>query len=294
MRMLNAALVSSDQPSFEQRGHEGDARHDFVSRIGAIAYDADVAPITSRRQPSVWIIAPGTTTSRTNVIRVSADTSSMRRRRIRPNSAPALFGRHSDDRLGFGSPPTFTLFRAADIGFVDFDLATEIVSSWTHHRAPQLVQPSPGGLIATKPQFPLEPERTDSVLLAGDEPHRQKPQPQRLACVLEHRASRQSCFRLAGATPEPVSRHGPRLTSRAAFRAHKSIRPPQAPDIVATGGIGAEPLVHFVKGPGIIGSGNGMNGAFHRRMVAPGMAGVKGIPILSNCVILRLGTGQKN
>ena len=41
MRMLNAALVSSDQPSFEQRGHEVDARHDFVSRIGAIAHDAD-------------------------------------------------------------------------------------------------------------------------------------------------------------------------------------------------------------------------------------------------------------
>ena len=75
------------------------------------------------------------------------------------NSAPALFGRHSDDRLGFGSPPTFTFFRAADIGFVDFDLATEIVSSWDGPSRPQLVQPSPGGLIATKPQFPLEPER---------------------------------------------------------------------------------------------------------------------------------------
>src|SRR5208337_3442496 len=254
----------------------------FVSRIGAIAYDADVAPITSRRQPVVATPAVGVDhRPRHN------DVPDKRYQGVRryifdapqadtTNSAPALFGRHSDDRLGFGSPPTFTLFRAADIGFVDFDLATEIVSSWTHHRAPQLVQPSPGGLIATKPQFPLEPERTDSVLLAGDEPHRQKPQPQRLACVLEHRASRQSCFPLAGATPEPVSRHGPRLTSRAAFRAHKSIRPPQAPDIVATGGIGAEPLVHFVKGPGIIGSGNGMNGAFHRRMVAPGNGGCEG------------------
>ena len=44
--------------------------------------------------------------------------------------------------------------------------------------------------------------------------------------------------------------------------------------IVATGGIGAEPLVHFVKGPGIIGSGNGTNSAFHLRMVAPSVAGV--------------------
>ena len=33
-----------------------------------------------------------------------------------------------------------------------------------------------------------------------------KRQPQRLACVLEHRASRQICFPLAGATPEPVWR----------------------------------------------------------------------------------------
>jgi hypothetical protein len=37
-----------------------------------------------------------------------------------------------------------------------------------------------------------------------------------------------------------------------------------------------------VKGPGIIGSGNRMNSAFHRRMVAPGVAGVKGIPIFGD------------
>src|SRR5208283_3218038 len=244
MRMLNAALVSSDQPSFEQRGHEVDARHDFVSRIGAIAYDADVVPITSRRQPVVATPAVGVDhrprrhdvpDKRYQGVRryifdaPQADTT---------NAAPALFGRHSDDRLGFGSPPTFTLFRAADIGFVDFDLATEIVSSWTPHRAPQLVQPGPGSFVAAKPQFPLQPERTDPILLAGDEPHRQKPQPQRLACVLQHRAGRQGCLPLAGATPEPV--------------------------------------VHFVKGPGIIGSRNGMNSAFHRPMVAARCGGCEG------------------
>ncbi len=122
MRMLNAALVSSDQPSFEQRGHEVDARHDFVSRIGAIAYDADVVPITSRRQPVVATPAVGVDhrprrhdvpDKRYQGVRryifdaPQADTT---------NAAPALFGRRSDDRLGFGSPPTFTLFRAADIG----------------------------------------------------------------------------------------------------------------------------------------------------------------------------------
>jgi hypothetical protein len=91
----------------------------------------------------------GRTTSWTNAIRVSADTSSMRRRRIR--SIPrTLFAAASDDRLG-SAPATFILFRAADISFVDFDLATDIISSRTHHGAPQLVQPSPDGLIAIKP-----------------------------------------------------------------------------------------------------------------------------------------------
>ena len=40
--MLDATLVSADQPSLEQRGDEVDPRHDFVRRVGAAAEGRDL------------------------------------------------------------------------------------------------------------------------------------------------------------------------------------------------------------------------------------------------------------
>jgi hypothetical protein len=53
MLMLDAALVGANQPSLEQRGDEVDARHDFVSRVGAAADDSGLMLIASRRQSRV-------------------------------------------------------------------------------------------------------------------------------------------------------------------------------------------------------------------------------------------------
>ena len=49
MLMLDATLVSADQPSLEQRGDEVDARHDFVRRVGAAAENRDLMLVTGRR-----------------------------------------------------------------------------------------------------------------------------------------------------------------------------------------------------------------------------------------------------
>jgi hypothetical protein len=108
MRMLNAALVRPDQPSFELRGHEVDAQHDLVSRIGAIAYnDADNQPPPTRCSHAAVGVDHR---SRHN------DVPDKRYQRLRryvfdapqadtTNAAPALFGRHHSDRLGFSSRP---------------------------------------------------------------------------------------------------------------------------------------------------------------------------------------------
>ena len=53
MLMLDATLVSADQPSLEQRGDEVDARHDFVRWVGAAAEDRDLMLVTGRRQSGI-------------------------------------------------------------------------------------------------------------------------------------------------------------------------------------------------------------------------------------------------
>ena len=59
MLMLDATLVSTDQPSLEQRGDEVDARHDFVRRVGAVAEDRDLMLVTGRRQSGITPPAVG-------------------------------------------------------------------------------------------------------------------------------------------------------------------------------------------------------------------------------------------
>jgi hypothetical protein len=53
MPMLEAALVGANQSSLEQRGDEVDARHDFVSRVGAATDNSGLMLIASRRQSRI-------------------------------------------------------------------------------------------------------------------------------------------------------------------------------------------------------------------------------------------------
>jgi len=104
-----------------------------------------------------------------------------------------------------------TLFRATNIGFINLDRTRQPVTARPDHGAAQLVQPGPGSFVAAKPQFPLEAERTDSILLAGDEPHRQKPHPQRLTGTLEDRPGGERYPFAASSTPQPSPCHHPWL-----------------------------------------------------------------------------------
>jgi len=74
MYMLNATLVSANQPPLEKRCNVVDAWHRHVGRIGACTDHGDLMFVPGGRQPeiaapavgvdhstpSVWITAPGT------------------------------------------------------------------------------------------------------------------------------------------------------------------------------------------------------------------------------------------
>ncbi len=162
MPVLNAALVSAEQPPLEKRGDNMDTGHDLVSRIGAAVDDGDLVLVAGRRQsrvaaPSVGVnlrsrrhgaLDEGKQTVRGHVFDApKADPA---------NAATILFGRHRDNGLGLGFPTPFAFFRAADIGFVHLDGAREAIPARPDHRSPQLVEPGPGRLVAAQAEHPLQ------------------------------------------------------------------------------------------------------------------------------------------
>ena len=119
-----------------------------------------------------------------------------------PNTTPILLSRHHDDRLRFCLPASHSRFWAADIGFVDFNTPGKTIPTRQNHRPTQLMEPSPRCLVSPKPKNALQAQRADTALLAGDEPHCQKPRPQRLARVLEYGPGRQGCTPIATSTTQ--------------------------------------------------------------------------------------------
>src|SRR5450830_1126339 len=142
--------------------------------------------------------------------------------------------------------------------------------------------PGPGRLIAAQAEHPLQTQRADAVLLAGDEPHGEKPHPQRLARVLQHSSSRQRYLPIAGSTAQQASRHFPRLAHCRAVGADKAIRPAKPPDIIPARRLAAKPRVELLKRPRIINPSDGMPWrAFHPLTLSGVPTCVKGIPTLA-------------
>ena len=166
--------------------------------------------------------------------------------------------------------------------------ASEAIAARADHRPAQLVQPGPGRLVAAQTEHPLQAQRADAVLLAGDEPHGEKPHPQRLARVLQHRSGRQRYLPIAGSTAQQAARHFPRFAHCRAVGADKAIRPAKPPDILTARRFAAKPRVELLKRPGVINPSDrmspsdGMSRAFHPPTLSLVSTCVKGIPSWRN------------
>ena len=199
MLVLDAALVSAEQPPLEKRRDSVNSRHDFVSWIGAATDHGDLMLISTRRQPGIAFPSIGMDYRPGRDRTLDEGKKAVRRdildalKANATGTAAILFGCNSNDGFVLGFSTACALFGAAHIGFVNLDSPRQKVSSWPDHCPAQFVQPGPGRLVAAQPEFSLQAEGADAVLLTGDEPHRQKPHSQRLARILEHGTSRQGC-----------------------------------------------------------------------------------------------------
>ena len=199
-----------------------------------------------------------------------------------PDTTPTLFSRHRDDGLPLDLAASLAFFRAAHIGFVGLDLADKAVAAGPHHGPPQLVQPGPGGLVAAEAEGALQPQGAHPVLLAGHEPHRQEPCPQRLAGPFENRAGGHRGLPATCPAPQPATGHFPRLADNSTVWAAKAPRPAEPADIGAAGNLTPKPLVQLPEGAWVVSARHRMLSDLHPSTVSAESGGTKGIPTFHN------------
>ncbi len=287
MLILDTTVERTEQPPREPRCDCRDARHDLVGLFEASADHRDTVGIACIRKSSVASPAIGLN-GRARLDRLPDKLPQALRGDVldsahsdAPDSVTPFLGRHDDESLRLGLPASRTLFRATHSGLVDLDVASEPLPLWPHHGPAQRVQPGPGRLVAAQAQHSLQAQGAHPILLAGDEPHRQQPHPQRLAGVLAHRAGCQRGFRVARRTPEHAPRRHPRFLDRAAPTAHEHGWPTQASNVVAATSLRLEPVVHLLERARVIDAGD-RSCFFHRATGSLDRTWVKGIPTFSN------------
>src|SRR5580700_3638469 len=98
--------------------------------------------------------------------------------------------RHHNQSLVLNSPAYNTFLGTAPVGLVNFHPTRQPIAAGSNHRAPQFMQPRPGGPITAQSEDSLQAQGAGAVFLAGHEPHRPKPDGEWLPRILKHGASR--------------------------------------------------------------------------------------------------------
>lgn len=284
MLLLNTALESSEQPPLEQRGDGMNARHDFVSLFVPAADDRNVMLVACSREARI-AFPPVGVNCRARLHGLSNEVQKAFGGNIldafqpdAPDCATVFLCRDHDDGLFLNLAAPLALFRAANVGFIDFNLAGKSITSRSDHGPAQLVQPRPSRFVAAQAKCSLQTQGAHAILLAGYEPHREKPRTQRLVGVLEYCTSRQRRTAVAiFASKHPARRH-PGLPSNPATLANETVRPAQAPDVVAALCLGPKPIVHFIERARVI-DARGRACIFHGKKISASRTCVKGIPI---------------
>jgi hypothetical protein len=254
MRMINGALMRTEQPprlSNETtrctRGRSSEASAS-CPRIKGTCWRE---PFSFNRSypchPLVCTRLPGSMASATK-------------------AAAHFFGRDDDQRFRRGRPP----LRPADAphkGLVDLHPARQPIAVRPNHRAPQLVQPRPRGLLAAQAQHLLQRQGAGTGLRAGDGPHRAKPCRQRGSCVLKDRARRPRRLAAALGTLPQDCAHRPGCRC-AAPRAAQAVRPPHLDEIGTTRLLGREARLELGERPWVL-----VHAAGHYRLGSPESSG---------------------
>lgn len=214
--LRDGALVGTQQPPLDQGGHTVDARQEDMGRIRRGGLVDDDVIVSKGRKPTVSAPAIGEEAGAglhglpdEGSEGLSADVGNG----LHSNAAQALLVDDLDcdrhDRLLLGGTPPGPFLDASHVGLVDLDDPVQAVPVRPHHRAPELVQPRPRGLVA-EAEISLEPHGVCSVLLTRDLPSRQEPCPQRRARPVKDRTGQDRRLPLALRAHQQVAGRAPR------------------------------------------------------------------------------------
>jgi hypothetical protein len=176
--------------------------------------------------------------------------------RVTAGRAVVVLDGDRDDRLALGAAAALARPRRTDVGLVDLDGAGEQLAAGQHHRAAQLVQPRPRGLVAAESEHALQAERADALLLVDDVPDRREPALQRQSAAVEDRpGGHRRLVPAQRAAAQPATDRPPVAADGAAEAAPEPLAPADALEVAQARLIIGEPGRQLVKAAWVVDSG---------------------------------------
>ena len=252
---MYSSLMGPKQPALEECGNSIRQRQKVIADIGILTDNrVGIALGSQRRIPAPTIGAYCATWL--NAFFHSGDQAISRciSYSAQANAArPVAFilNRNHNQRLASRSAPPLAWFFSTDVGFIHFNSSRQTVSARSYHGSSQLMQPCPSRMIAAEAQYPLQPEGTDTVLLAHHVPDRAEPQFQWLLGILKYRTGGNRGLKSAVGTFIQISIQGPSFMSSAA-RTPEAIWPTQLGQIFPTSLLGGKAFLKLQYGLGIV------------------------------------------
>ena len=125
----------------------------------------------------------------------------------------------------------------------------------------------PRRLVATQPQYSLQPQRADARLLTREIRRRSQPYLQRRAGLVENRTRRHGALKTARPANEPCSVGPIWIIPATAARTNKALRPAQAFEVPQAVDFTGEPVFELAPRPGIVLTGNWLMLGFARAAI---------------------------
>lgn len=214
MLVGGAALEGAKKPSLEQRSNAMDSRKFFTPGSG----DA-LMPIALICQPAIGPLAIADDQGAFGDIgfhEIDDMRTGLIRKLGKADSSHSIALNFSSDYHDILSLPSLVSGgKAANKGFVHFDITGQLFASWPNHSMTQFLQHHPCRRIAWQSEQSLEPHRVDAHFLVGHPPHRPKPQPQGYLASMECSARGDGYERMASLAVKPPPVGAPRFTCSA-------------------------------------------------------------------------------
>ncbi len=267
MRLVEPALVGTEQPSLRQRCDPMHTRQECAHILAGSARRA-LAPLIMRvAEISEPVVAlPGVGDHFRAPFDVIGHERVERSGPIGENCHPApaeplgffdLDGQSNQGFLRFRPSATEPRLLATDVGLVNLNGSREQVPARTHECRPQSVQHRPRCLVGADFKAPLEAESRDAVLGGGEQPASGEPDRERRTRPIEDRASghRGAMATASAHDPSVAQPPAPRVLT---LRADEPLWPAQRLEVVQAGGIGPEPCLELPKRSRVVRTATGV------------------------------------